>query len=102
MIWLHEVIEDANNIYFVTEYYPSGSLGDMIRNETGSSKGIPTWQARFFFLDMLKAMHYCHNIVKVVHRDIKPENIMIGKNREAILIDFGLSAMYDLSDDAHD
>ena len=53
------------------------------------------WQARFFLIDMLKAMHYCHRVVGVVHKDIKPDNIVIGHSREAILIDFGLAALYD-------
>lgn len=44
---------------------------------------------------MLKALHYCHNVVKVFHRDIKPENIMINHNEEAVLIDFGVSFLYE-------
>ena len=49
---------------------------------------------------MLKAMYYCHTVVGVIHKDIKPDNIVIGNNREAVLIDFGVSAMYDPSDTA--
>lgn len=42
---------------------------------------------------MLKALYYCHKVVKVIHRDIKPDNIMINHNNEAVLIDFGVSAI---------
>lgn len=45
--------------------------------------------------DMLKALYYCHNIIKVIHRDIKPENIMINHNEEAVLIDFGVCYLVD-------
>jgi serine/threonine-protein kinase CHEK1 len=55
--------------------------------------GISANIARFYFIDMLKALHYCHNIIKVFHRDIKPDNIMINHNNEAVLIDFGVSTL---------
>ena len=42
---------------------------------------------------MLKALYYCHNVIKVFHRDIKPDNIMINHNYEAVLIDFGVSTL---------
>jgi len=48
---------------------------------------------RHYFIDMLKAIFYCHQCVEVVHRDIKPENIVLNHNDEAVLIDFGLSAL---------
>ena len=43
---------------------------------------------------MLKALYYCHNTIKVIHRDIKPDNIMINHYDEAVLIDFGVSALF--------
>lgn len=49
---------------------------------------------------MLKALHYCHKVVGVVHKDIKPDNIVIGHSREAVLIDFGLAALYDQEEEA--
>ena len=45
-----------------------------------------------YFIDMLKALYYCHQIAHVIHRDIKPDNIMLNHNDEAILIDFGVSS----------
>ena len=49
---------------------------------------------------MLKALYYCHEVMKVIHRDIKPDNIMINYNNEAVLIDFGVSAFFEGDDDA--
>ena len=33
LIWLHEIIDEKENgnIYFVTEYYPNGSLNDEVQ-----------------------------------------------------------------------
>jgi serine/threonine protein kinase len=52
---------------------------------------------------MLKALHYCHKVTKIIHRDIKPENIGINHNGEAVLIDFGVSSSFeDHADDTMD
>jgi serine/threonine protein kinase len=42
---------------------------------------------------LFRAINHCH-ASGVVHRDIKPENIMIGKDKEIKLIDFGLSKQF--------
>lgn len=89
IIWLHEVINDPkkDKIYLVTEWQKRGSL-------TPNGKDM-----RLYFIDMLKALSYCHVIAKVVHRDIKPDNIMLNHNDEAVLIDFGVSEIVDKPED---
>lgn len=62
--------------------------------------GLKEKQVRLYFIDMLKALYYCHKVVNVIHRDIKPDNIMINYNNEAVLIDFGVSAIVDGENDA--
>ena len=54
---------------------------------------------RLYFIDMIKALCYCHKTAKVIHRDIKPDNIMINHNNQAVLIDFGVSAIVDKPED---
>lgn len=39
---------------------------------------------------MVDALMYFHN-KRVIHRDIKPENLMLGKNGEIKIGDFGWS-----------
>lgn len=36
----------------------------------------------------------CLRFNNIIHRDIKPENIIIGKNGDPLLIDFGISSFY--------
>ena len=90
IISLHEVIDDPkkDKIYLVTDWYINGSL------EPVKGKDMQP-----YFVDMLKALHYCHVVAKVVHRDIKPDNIMLNHNDEAVLIDFGLSEIVDRPED---
>ena len=40
-------------------------------------KGIDHKKLRFYFIDILKALYYCHYIINVIHKDIKPDNIVI-------------------------
>ena len=41
---------------------------------------------------LCKAIHYFHP-QKIIHRDIKPENLLIKKNNETKLCDFGLTGL---------
>lgn len=54
-------------------------------------------QSRKFFRQLLSAVDYCHKN-SVVHRDLKIENIMVDKNLNIKLIDFGLSNFYNPKD----
>jgi serine/threonine protein kinase len=104
VIWLNEIIDDPkkDKLYLVTEWYSKGSLGDLVASKN-KKVGLAPSTARNYLVDMLKALHYCHNVVmapaKVIHRDIKPDNIMINHNNDAILIDFGVSAIVDHQED---
>jgi serine/threonine protein kinase len=48
---------------------------------------------RKIFRQLITAMEYCHDVVKILHRDIKPENILIDENDDMKLGDFGVSYM---------
>ena len=103
IIWIHEIINDPNQdcLYIISDYYSRGSLLHSLEEHQAKScnkSGLPTKELRLYFIDMLKALYYCHNIVKVIHRDIKPDNIMLNHNQEAVLIDFGVSSIVERED----
>ena len=60
--------------------------------------GLKPSKVKDYLIDMVKALHYCHKVIGVIHRDIKPDNIMINHNDEAVLIDFGVSALVEETD----
>ena len=67
VIWLNEVIDDPkkDKLYVVTEWLTKGSLGELVekRNEGKPNRvGLPITKVREYLSDILKALHYCHNV----------------------------------------
>ena len=86
-----EKFENSSYIYIVTEYCPGGELFDKIVKTSQSAGSFTEKEAAEILEKLFWALAHCHEN-GVTHRDIKPENIMIGKDGEIKLIDFGLSA----------
>jgi serine/threonine protein kinase len=93
-----------------------GSLGDQVRQKNAKFEemnlelkskgkhdqmkyqGLNSKIVREYIVDLIRALFYCHKVVKVIHRDIKPDNIMVNHYGEAVLIDFGVSALVEDDD----
>ena len=57
-----------------------------------------SWENRLLLLQKVSyALEYAH-AQKVIHRDIKPSNILVRKNGEPVLMDFGLAKSFEVSD----
>lgn len=85
-----DCFEGNNTAYYVMEYVEGGSLNDYI-DVCGQ---IPEEECLRYIRNVGKALEHMHKH-NMVHLDVKPSNIMITKNGEAVLIDFGLSKQYD-------
>jgi serine/threonine protein kinase len=72
----------AGNPYIVMEYCPNGDLLSL-SNKTD----VDLTKAATHILYGLKALHACGK----VHRDLKPENVLIKRNGDFALTDFGIS-----------
>ncbi|KAI5703787.1 hypothetical protein M8J75_016247 [Diaphorina citri] len=84
---LFQVIETSSHIFMVIEYCPGGELLDHIveRQRLGEK------ESRAFFRQILSAVAYLHHL-GYAHRDLKPENVLLDRNQNLKLIDFGLCA----------
>lgn len=87
-----DVFEENETAYYVMEYVANGSLADKVKQ----SGYLPETVATRYIVQIADALAYIHK-QKMTHLDVKPANIMIGKEGEAVLIDFGLSKQYDAS-----
>ncbi|XP_077071156.1 NUAK family SNF1-like kinase 1 isoform X2 [Siphateles boraxobius] len=86
IIRLYEVFESGERIVMVMEYASGGELYEYIQEKQRLSED----EARHFFGQITSAVHYCHKN-GVVHRDLKLENVLLDKDLNVKLADFGLS-----------
>ncbi|SMN19261.1 similar to Saccharomyces cerevisiae YBR274W CHK1 Serine/threonine kinase and DNA damage checkpoint effector, mediates cell cycle arrest via phosphorylation of Pds1p [Maudiozyma saulgeensis] len=71
-----------------------GDLFDKIEPDIG----VDTEIAQFYFKQLVNAIFYLHNECGIAHRDIKPENILLDKDGNLKLADFGLASKFKRKD----
>ncbi|OCF41735.1 CAMK/CAMKL/KIN1 protein kinase [Kwoniella heveanensis CBS 569] len=86
---MREFISHQNHHYMVFEFIDGGQMLDYII----SHGRLRERAARKFARQIGSALDYCHRN-SIVHRDLKIENILISKNGNIKIIDFGLSNLY--------
>ena len=89
LLYMGVTIDNNNNYYMITEYLPQGSLHEYLHKK---NKKIPLTdkQKIKIALQIAIAVQYIHSR-KILHCDLKSANILIDKNFNIKLSDFGLS-----------
>lgn len=85
-----EVFEENNTAYIAMEYISGLSLKQMMEKDGALSEG----KALKYIHQIGEALQFVHEN-NILHLDIKPSNILIDRNDNARLIDFGVSKRYD-------
>lgn len=89
-----EVFEENNTAYIVMEYIAGSSLKDRL-----SKEGVlPETLVLRYIKQIGEALAFVHQ-KNILHLDIKPSNILIDRNNNARLIDFGVSKRYDIQEE---
>ena len=78
-------VEDAVP-YLVMDYAPNGTL----RTRHPKGPRLPLQSVVNYVQQIAQALQYAHG-QRVIHRDVKPENMLIGRNNEILLTDFGIA-----------
>ena len=74
------------------EYVPNGTLASKIEKE-----GLNETQIWKYFWDLIYGLEYMHSVAKIIHWDIKPENLLLDKDDNLKISDFGVSTIVEKS-----
>jgi TolB-like protein/Tfp pilus assembly protein PilF len=84
---IYEVGEREGSCYFSMKFVEGGQLDEVIRRTRMSTR-----QAVEIIVKVARTAHYAHEH-GILHRDIKPGNILLDKDGEPHLTDFGLARL---------
>lgn len=89
VVKLREVIHENDKLYLLFEYADYDLKKFMDLNKAPLSPQL----TKSFLYQIISSIAYCHS-QRIVHRDLKPQNLLIDKNYEVKLADFGLARAF--------
>ncbi|XP_059432433.1 probable LRR receptor-like serine/threonine-protein kinase At5g48740 isoform X2 [Corylus avellana] len=103
LVCLEGFCQESKQQILVYEYLPGGSLADHLYG-AHSKKTSLSWIRRLkIAVDAGKGLDYLHNgnEPRIIHRDVKCSNILLDKEMNAKVCDFGLSKQITQADATH-
>jgi serine/threonine protein kinase len=100
IVQVFDISRTPDNAYFlVMEYIDGCNLKALIERQKSKGKRLEIPHTIYLMIECCKALHYAHMLehpetghpLGIVHRDISPPNILLSKNGEVKLVDFGLA-----------
>jgi len=89
IVKLYEVIDTPTELYLFMEYASSGEIFDyLVAHGRMKEK-----EARRIYRQIVLVIDYCHNL-HVIHRDLKAENLLLDRNMNVKIADFGFSNQF--------
>jgi serine/threonine-protein kinase len=87
---VHDSGEAAGQLWFTMPFVEGESLRDRLNRE----KQLPLEDALRITTEAARALDYAHR-QNVIHRDIKPENILLTREGDTLVADFGIGRVLD-------
>ena len=82
---------DRHKLCILMEFAPNGSMDRMIQKNMASGVTLTEMQICHFMQQIVAALSYMHDVMRIIHRDIKPANLLLDQFGVVKLSDFGLS-----------
>ncbi|XP_043288364.1 neither inactivation nor afterpotential protein C isoform X2 [Venturia canescens] len=83
---------EFDQIWFAMEYCEGGPVMDLVRGLVASDKKMREEHIAYILKEVIKALVHLHEN-NVIHRDVQGSNILLTKEGEVRLVDFGLTRM---------
>lgn len=93
IVRLYDMISDDSRIGIVLEYASGGELFDYILRH----RYLKDNNAKRLFAQLVSGVGYLHK-KGIVHRDLKLENLLLDRNKNIIITDFGFANTFDADD----
>jgi serine/threonine-protein kinase len=87
---VHDSGETSGRLWFTMPFVDGESLRDRLRREGR----LPVNEALRITLDAAQALQYAHE-QGVIHRDVKPENLLLTRDGNTLVADFGIARAAD-------
>lgn len=97
IVQLIDMVETDRYIGIILEYASGGELFDYILNH----RYLKDQSARRLFAQLVSGVGYLHK-KGIVHRDLKLENLLLDRNRNIIITDFGFANTFNPNEDLLD
>ncbi len=100
IVQVFDISRTPDNAYFlVMEFVDGCNLKSLIERQKAKGKRMEVAHTIYIMMECCKALQYAHALehpetnepLGIVHRDISPPNILLSKNGEVKLVDFGLA-----------
>ena len=100
IVQVFDISKTPDNAYFlVMEFVDGCNLKALIERQKQKNRQIDAAHTIYLMIECCKALQYAHSLehpetnepLGIVHRDISPPNILLSKNGEVKLVDFGLA-----------
>ncbi len=97
IVRLHEMVETDKTIGIILDYASGGELFDFILKHRFLHDPL----ARRLFAQLVSGVGYLHK-KGIIHRDLKLENLLLDRNENVIITDFGFANKFDPTDELGD
>ena len=84
IVGVHQVFEDNDTAYMAIDFVDGRDLMEIVE----SSSAFRPEALEAIVVKLLDAIEFIHH-EGILHRDIAPDNILLSKDNEPVLIDFG-------------